>query len=49
MAGEKFTIYMDSELKKRLKKRAIDEGRSSSEIISELVGEYLKHKKEPRY
>lgn len=41
MPGEKFTIYMDVELKKKLKKRAIDEGRSASEIITELVKNYL--------
>lgn len=45
MAGEKFTIYMDSELKKVLKKVAIDEDRSASEIITELVKEYLNNKK----
>jgi metal-responsive CopG/Arc/MetJ family transcriptional regulator len=46
MAGEKFTIYMDEQLKKNLKKAAIDENRSASEIISELVTDYLKKKKE---
>lgn len=45
MSGEKFTIYMDSELKKMLKKLAIDENRSASEIITELVKEYLEKKR----
>lgn len=44
MAGEKFTIYMEEQLKKDLKKAAIDENRSASEIISELVTDYLKKK-----
>jgi transcriptional regulator with XRE-family HTH domain len=46
MAGEKFTIYMDEQLKKELKKAAIDESRSASEIITDLVKGYLKRKKE---
>jgi metal-responsive CopG/Arc/MetJ family transcriptional regulator len=41
MAGEKFTIYMDEELKKTLKKVAIDQKTSASEIISRLVIKYL--------
>jgi DNA-binding XRE family transcriptional regulator len=41
MAGEKFTIYMDEDLKKTLKKVAIDQKTSASEIISRLVIEYL--------
>ena len=45
MPGEKFTIYMDNKLKKELKKIAIDENKSSSGIISELVQEYILHKK----
>lgn len=45
MSGEKFTIYMDDELKKQLKKAAIDEGKSASHIISRLVKQYLQNKK----
>jgi predicted transcriptional regulator len=44
MPGEKFTIYMDDELKRRLKKVAIDEKKSASEIITKLVIEYLNNK-----
>lgn len=47
MAGEKFTIYIDGEIKKVLKKIAIDENTSSSAIIENLVKGYiLEHKKE---
>jgi metal-responsive CopG/Arc/MetJ family transcriptional regulator len=45
MPGEKFTIYMDIELKKELKKTAIDEGTNASAIITELVIKYLNEKK----
>jgi metal-responsive CopG/Arc/MetJ family transcriptional regulator len=45
MASENFNIYMDKKLKKELKKVAIDEDTSASEIISELVKEYLKNKR----
>jgi len=48
LAGEKFTIYIEENLKKELKKRAIDENTSSSAIISELVKEYLQKKRTPK-
>lgn len=44
LAGEKFTIYMDADLKKTLRKVAVDEEKSASEIITELVKNYLKNK-----
>ena len=48
VAGQKFTIYMDSSLIKDLKKIAIDKDTSASQIISELVNEYVKREKENR-
>ena len=48
MVSENFNIYMNKKLKKELKKVAIDEDTSASEIISELVIEYLKKKNVPR-
>ncbi|UZQ49888.1 hypothetical protein [Clostridium kluyveri] len=45
MAGQKFTIYMDPNLIKKLKKIAIDKDTSVSRILSKLAIEYLKEEK----
>lgn len=45
MAGQKFTIYMEPNLIKDLKKIAIDKDTSVSKILSKLAIEYLKKEK----
>ena len=45
MSGQKLTIYMDSKLIKDLKKLAIDEDTSVSQILSKLAMEYIKNAK----
>lgn len=45
MPTESFNISMDSELKKELKKIAIDENTTPSAIITKLVLEYIQKKK----
>lgn len=46
VAGKKFTIYMDPNLIKDLKKIAIDKDTSVSKILSELAIEYIKKEKD---
>ena len=41
MPGRKFTIYLDEELIKLLKKKAIDEDTSVSKILNTLGWEYV--------
>ncbi len=41
MAKQKFTTTIDIELLKQIKKRAIDENRSVSDLLEELIKEYL--------
>lgn len=45
VAGQKLTIYMNPELIKDLKKVAIDEDTSVSQILSKLAIEYVKNAK----
>lgn len=48
MTSENFNIYIDRELKKELKKIAIDKDTSASEIITELVRDYLEKERAPK-
>lgn len=41
MAKQKFTTTIDTELLKQIKKKAIDENRSVSDLLEELIKEYL--------
>jgi hypothetical protein len=41
MAKQKFTTTIDAELLKQIKKKAIDENRSVSDLLEELIKKYL--------
>ena len=41
MAKQKFTTTIDAELLKQIKKKAIDENRSVSDLLEELTKKYL--------
>lgn len=45
MAKQKFTTTIDAELLKQIKKKAIDENRSVSDLLEELIKRYLKEDK----
>ncbi len=42
MAKKSFQLKIDEELRKSLKRRSIDEGRTMNEIIIRLIEKYLK-------
>lgn len=42
MAKQKFTTTIDSELLKQIKIKAINENRSVSDLLEELIKKYLK-------
>lgn len=44
MGKQKFTTTIDSELLKKVKIQAINEGRSVSDLLEQLISEYLKVK-----
>ena len=44
----RFGIYLPDEVYKRLRHAAIDEGRSATDIIRELVKEYLAKKRKQK-
>lgn len=39
-----FTFRINEDLRKKMKKQSIDENRSVSDILNELIAEYLKSK-----
>lgn len=44
MAKQKFTTTLDSELLKQVKIKAIEEGRSVSDLLEEMIKKYLEKK-----
>jgi hypothetical protein len=42
MIEKAFQLKLDEELRKKLKKKSIDEGKSMNEIIVSLIKNYLK-------
>lgn len=44
MERKNFTFRIDEDLQRNLKKRAIDENRSVSDILNELIRKYLESK-----
>ncbi len=42
MPNTKLTLWLDKELIKELKKKAIDEESNASQIITKLIKQYLK-------